>query len=417
MEEKKGEIVEEVERLAPKILEVSRAVHSFAEPGFQEHKSAEYLASELAAQDFIVQKPVAELETAFRADYRRIEGGASVAFCAEYDAIPGVGHGCAHNLISASAFGAAVALKKTMAKLPGNAVVMGTPAEEGGAGKAIMLDRGAWRGIDAAMEIHGHPIGHITVSKTCNALQGFEIAFSGRGPREGKPHYDEVNALDAANLFIAAINMLRERIGSEARIQYIVRRGGDSCDSIPLAALLEVWVRGGTEVYLEELLEKVKICASGAASALGAGVEFGNFSPRFKPILQNLALEAAVRKNVEQLGLSYKPTELSADIIRYFAERSHHGPHQTDFGNVSQAMPAAHIKVGLGHRFAFHTPEAARVAISKEAHERLIDGAKILALTAYDLLARPELMEECKKEFESYKSGAASPPSWHLESW
>jgi metal-dependent amidase/aminoacylase/carboxypeptidase family protein len=164
-------------------------------------------------------------------------------------------------------------------------------------------------------------------------------------------------------------------------------------------------------------MDKVKNCARGVASAIGAGVAFRNFSPRFEPILQNLALEGIIQNNIEYLGIKFRPTDVMQDIVRYYTERSYHGPHQTDFGNVSQKMPAAHIKVGLEHEFSFHTPRAVEIAISDKAHEVMIKGAKVMALTAYDLFTNPERVAACRREFEEYKSGKKEAPSWHLERW
>lgn len=414
--ENKRRLIEEIDRLAPYLIEISKTIHGLAEPGFAEFKSSEFCASEMAQHGFNVKKPAAGLETAFRADFSGASLSPTVAFCCEYDAIPDLGHGCAHNLIAAAAMGAGMALSK-LPQLPGKVVVMGTPAEEGGAGKAVMIEQGTWDDVDIGMEIHGHPISYFTVSRTSNALQGFEVEFQGRGPAMGRPHYDEVSALDAANLFMAAIHVIREHIGVEARIQYRMKEVRGTCDSIPLRAFTEVWVRGGTSEYLDELMDKVKSCATGVASAIGAGVAFRNFSPRFEPILQNLALERIIQDNIEYLGIRFKPTDVMQDIVRHYAERSYHGPHQTDFGNVSQKMPAAHIKVGLEHEFSFHTPQAVEIAISAKAHEVMIKGAKVMALTAYDLFTSPKQVAECKKEFAEYKSGKREVPSWHLERW
>jgi amidohydrolase len=413
----KDRILEAIDDLAPYLIEASKSIHRIAEPGFREFESSSYCAGEMQKHGFRVEKPVASLETAFRADFSEGLPGKTIAFCCEYDAIPGLGHGCGHNLIAASAMGAAIALRKGIGPLPGRVVVMGTPAEEGGAGKAVMIDQGVWDDVDICMEIHAHPIDHFTVSKTSNALQGFDIEFRGRGPKKGKPHYDEVNALDAANLFMMGINMIREHLGVEARIQYRWKEEGGTCDTIPQKAVTEVWVRGGTAGYLNELIDKVKTCAHGVASAVGAEVQFINFTPRFEPILPNLTLEGVVGNNVEYLGLKFKPTDVMNDIIRYYAERSYHGPHQTDFGNVSQKMPSAHIKVGLEHEFSFHTPEAVKIAVSDKAHQVMIQGTKIMALTGFDLLNNPELVENCWKEFHECKAGLREVPSWHLERW
>lgn len=414
----KEKITKEIDRLTPNIIEISKTIHGFAEPGFQEFKSSEYCANELSKYGFNVQKPVAGLQTAFRADFSGKSPGCVVAFCCEYDAIPDIGHGCAHNLIASSAIGAAISLSKFMNELPGKVVVMGTPAEEGGAGKAIMINKGVWGDVDFGMEIHAHPINYFTVSRTCNALQGFDIEFHGRGPAKGRPHYDEVSALDAANLFMMAINMIREHIGVEARIQYKMKRAiAETCDSVPLKAVLEVWVRGGTIEYTEELIATVKKCANGIASAIGAEVRFTNFAPMFEPILQNLTLEGIIKNNIESLGIKFKSTDVMNDIIRYYAERSYHGPHQTDFGNVSQKMPAAHIKVGLEHGFSFHTIQAVKIAITDKAHEVMLNGTKVMAMTAYDLFVNPELVLKCKEEFNKYKTKKEEVPSWHLERW
>lgn len=417
MEKIKERLLKEVESMKPEILEISKAIFEFAEPKFEEFKSSEYLANKLRDWGFKVQKPVAGLETAFRAEFNGKGKGPVISYCAEYDAVPNVGHGCGHNLIGAGAMGAGLALSKLLPELNGTVLVMGTPAEEGGGGKVIMVEKGAFEGADISMELHGHPINHYTVSRTCNALQKFSIEFKGRGPKKGAPAYDEVSAIDVSSLFTVAINILRQQIGTEARIQYVILRAGESPNTIPLGAKFEFWVRAGTNEHLKEIIEKVVNCAKHIAGAVGAEAVVSDYSPFFQSLLQNLPLEEVIRNNIETLGLPFKETNITSEIVRYYAEKSYHGPHGTDFGNVSQAMPAAHIKVGLGPDFQFHTPSAVRVAMSNEAQEKLMDTTKVMALTGLDFYLNPSLVDKCKQEFNDYKSNKREIPSWHVEEW
>jgi metal-dependent amidase/aminoacylase/carboxypeptidase family protein len=182
----KDRILEAIDDLAPYLIEASKTIHRIAEPGFREFESSSYCAGEMQKHGFRVEKPVASLETAFRADFQKV-CRENRRFLLRVRRHPRLGHGCGHNLIAASAMGAAIALRKGIGPLPGRVVVMGTPAEEGGAGKAVMIDQGVWDDVDICMEIHAHPIDHFTVSKTSNALQGFDIEFRGRGPKKGKP--------------------------------------------------------------------------------------------------------------------------------------------------------------------------------------------------------------------------------------
>jgi amidohydrolase len=417
MEKMKERLLQEIDSLKPEIFEISKTIFEFAEPGWAEFKSSAYLAEKLNKKGFKVQKPIAGLETAFRAEFAGKGKGPAVAFCAEYDAIPNLGHGCGHNLISAGAMGAGMALSRLLPELNGTAIVMGTPAEEGGGGKILMLEGEAFDGVDICMELHGHPIDTYTVSRTCNALQEFSVELRGRGPKKGAPPYDEVNAIDACNLFTMAIGILRQQIGTEARIQYVIEQAGESPNTIPQRANLKFWVRAGTNEHLLEIIEKVKSCASQVAASIGAEAEVKNFGPFFPSLLQNLGLEGVIRKNIEMLGLPFQETEIVKDIVRYYAEKNYHGPHGTDLGSLSQTFPTAHIKVGLGHDFVFHTRAAMEIAGSEKAKDVLMSTTKVMALTALNFFLNPSLVDQCKQELRDYKSGKREVPSWHVEKW
>lgn len=417
MQKIKERLVKEIDSLKPEILEISKTIFNLAEPTFAEYKSSEYLASKLKDWGFKVKKPIAGLETAFRAEFSKKGKGPAISYCAEYDAIPDLGHGCGHNLIGAGAMGAGLALSRLLSELNGTVLVMGTPAEEGGGGKIIMVEGGAFKGVDICMELHGHPIDYYTVSRTCNALQKFCVEFKGRAPKKGAAPYDEVSAIDAASLFTVAINILRQQIGTEARIQYIIIKAGESPNTLPLGSKFEFWVRAGTNEHLKEIVEKVSNCAKHVAASIDAEAIIGDYGPLFQSLLQNLSLESIIRNNIEMLGLPFKETNITGDIIRYYAEKSYHGPHGTDFAGISQIMPAAHIKVGLGPGFAFHTPSAVKIAGSEKAQEILINTIKVMALTGLDFYLNPALVVKCKQEFREYKSGKREIPSWHLEKW
>ncbi|MFQ6076188.1 MAG: M20 family metallopeptidase [Candidatus Bathyarchaeia archaeon] len=404
----KDELIAEIDAIRSKIIEISDTVHEYAELGYREYKSSALLANELRKYGFDVEKPVGSLETAFKATLQGKPGGPVVAFDAEYDALPGLGHACGHNLIAAVAVGAAMGLSRLMKDLQGTVVVMGTPAEEAGApgvedkggGKILLLDAWAWDGIDVAMICHAGE--NYAVARTCNSVRLFWVRMKGRR-HEGRPRYDVVSALDMMELFLHGLNIMRLRVSPETRIQSIVTRAGETPNVVPVETVAKVWVRAGDDKYVEELVERMRNVARGAALACGGEAEVTQYGTWYKRLVQNLTLEELVKRNMETIGLKSEPPD-----------RPPKASHGTDFGNISQVIPAISFRLGMGPGLPLHTVAGTKATISEAAHKAVINGAKVMAMTALDLFNNPGLVKKAKEELAEYqRTEFSTVDTWH----
>ncbi|MCL0029594.1 M20 family metallopeptidase [Dehalococcoidia bacterium] len=379
MEELKEEAIKQIESLKDELIELSDRIHKNPELGFEEHKACAWLTDMLSEHGFEVERGVAGLKTAFRATFTGSKEHPRVALLAEYDALPEIGHACGHNIIAASSVGAAIALSKL--NLPGTVVVLGTPAEEGGGGKIIMIEQGAFKGIDAAMMIH--PSDQNLIWKGSLAIKQIRMKFKGKSAHAAAKPEKGINALDAVIQTFNNINALRQHLTEDVRIHGIITHGGVKPNMVPDYAEAYFYVRALEENYLLEVLEKVKNCAKGAALAQGAKVEFeiGRGYRSHKP---NHALAEAFEANLLALGVKPdRPPE-------------HGGIGSSDIGDVSHVVPAIHPYISITEgELPGHSPEFAEAACSEKGHRGLVIGAKALAMTAidlfiHDILARRE---------------------------
>ncbi len=272
----KQRIWQVADQIAPKLFELSDWMYRNPEIGHQEFQSSERLANMLKEHGFTVQKPYAGMETAFRAEYSSGIPGPTIAILAEYDALPGIGHGCGHNIIGTGAIGAAISLKEGTPNLPGKLVVFGAPAEEGAVdnagGKVLLVQAGAFADIDAAIMFH--PGNYNQLGSSSNARYAMEITYKGRTAHAAGAPQDGINALDAAIQTFNGFNALRQHVTPDVRIHGVITEGGVSPNIVPDRAVIRMYVRSADSDYLMEVVEKVKNCARGAALAAGAQVEF-----------------------------------------------------------------------------------------------------------------------------------------------
>lgn len=221
---------------------------------------------------------------------------------------------------------------------------------------------------------------------------------------EGRPAYDVVSALDMMELFLHGLNIMRLRVSPETRIQNMVTKGGETPNVIPVETLAKVWIRAGDDNYVEELVERMKNIAHGVALACGGTAEVVEYGTWFKRIVQNLTLEELVKQNMNSLGINPAPPQ-----------RPPKASHGTDFGNITQEIPAVDFRLGLGPDLALHTAAGTKATKSETAHNAVINGAKIMALTAIDLLNNPTLVEKARQELEEYKKTEFSTvETWHV---
>jgi len=388
IEKLKSLVVSEIEPHRDQLRELALKIHANPERGFQEFKAAEWLTQYLENNGFTVERGICQISTAFRASYGR--GKPTIAFLAEYDALSGIGHACGHNIICSSSVGAALGTKTIADQCGGTIIVIGTPAEEGYGGKAIMANRGAFDDVDIAMMIH--PEDHDAATAYALACQTLEVEFFGKAAHAAARPEAGINALEAMLLSFAAINSLRQHIRSSARIHGIITDGGQAPNVVPAHSAGSFIVRARDDTYLDELEQKVINCFTSGATATGARLNYKWDEVRYATMRNNLTLAELFRQNMQSLGR--EPVLGNPDVS--FGS--------TDMGNVSHLVPAIHPYVAISPKgIQVHTTEFAAAAASEAAIKGMLDAAKALAMTAVDLLANREILAKVREEFEQEK--------------
>jgi len=382
--ELKAEVSRQVEQQRQELIELSLKIHANPELGFKEEKASGWLTSYLAGKGFQVENGIGNLPTAFKAAY-----GSSkpvIALLAEYDALPEIGHACGHNIIAASAVGAAAASRCIVDDYGGSVVVFGTPAEELFGGKVFMLKAGVFDGVDVAMIMH--PGVRDTATTEALACIGLEVQFLGKAVHAAAYPEQGINALEAMILAFNAVNSLRQHIKNKARIHGIITHGGEAANVVPAYSAAAFLVRAMDNAYLDELKQKVLNCFEGAALATGARLDYRWGEVVYAPMKNNLALAKLFAQNLESLGRKVEPFE------------PHFGFGSTDMGNVSQLIPAIHPSVAIVlPNVLLHSSDFALAAASESGHEGLLVAAKALAMTIADLLSESQTLAKVKDEF------------------
>jgi len=388
IEKLKAQVSSEVDAHRHQLNELSLRIHSNPELGFQETKAVAWLIQYLEDNGFAIERGICQLPTAFRASYGK--GKPAIAILAEYDALLKLGHACGHNLIAASAVGAGIASKLAIDQFGGSLIIIGTPAEELGGGKAIMAERGGFDNLDVAMMVH--PGVRDTATIQALACQALEVEFFGKAAHSAARPEAGINALEAMIQSFTAINSLRQHIGNKARIHGIITDGGEAANVVPAHSAGVFLVRAEDNTHLDELRQKVLNCFTGAATASGARLEYrwGNVS--YAPLRSNLTLARLFRQNMQSLGRKVKLADPSSAF------------GSTDMGNVSQLVPSIHPMVAIApQEVAVHSPQFASAAASEAGSHGLFDAAKALAMTVVDLVTSPEIVTKIKQEFRQEK--------------
>jgi amidohydrolase len=354
------------------LIALSHRIHAHPELGFEEEQASTWLAETLTEARFAVTRGICELPTAFRAQAGN--GPLHLAICAEYDCLPGIGHACGHNIIAAMAAGAGIAAASVADDVGLTVHVIGTPAEEmGGGGKILLLERGAFAGIHAAMMVHPAPTDELTPVSLANSY--FEVRYTGQAAHAAAFPERGVNAADALTIAQVALGLLRQHIRATDRIHGIITKGGDAPNIIPAHTAAKYAVRAQTVDDLEAIRTKVLRCFEAGALATGATLEIGGQRHPYAQLRHDPDLAAAYRRNAEALGRVFPdPTATPRP------------GGSTDMGNVSLALPSIHPKIGIHSLPATnHQPEFAAHCITAAADQALIDGALAMAWTAIDL--------------------------------
>jgi amidohydrolase len=386
--ELKKTVVRDIDSSYKKLRELSRKLHDNPETAMEEHRAAAWLTEYLEQSGFGVERGICDLPTAFRGKYGK--GKPAIAFLAEYDALPKIGHACGHNLIATSSIAAGVACRKAVDEFGGSVMVYGTPGEELAGGKALMAERGAFAELDIAMI--SHPGGGHHVLMNALACQNLYIEFFGRAAHAAAQPETGVNALAAMILSYNAIDALRQHIKETSRIHGVITDGGEAANIVPAHTAATFMVRAVEDKYLDELKEKVISCFTGAARATGAELKYHWDEVRYAAMKNNLTLGRLFQKNMEATG---RHIPLGAGAI---------SSGSTDVGNVSQLIPAIHPTVEITHNsISVHTQEFAEAAATDEALRRMLDAARAMAMTAVDLFSSPETLEKVQAEFRKGK--------------
>ena len=388
----KSRAADAVEANREEILALSRAIHADPEPAFEEHRAAARVAAAIAGHGYAVEHPAGRLATAVRG---RLTGGLGsdgprIGILAEYDALPGLGHGCGHNTMAASGVGAAIALAAVRDAFAGEVVFLGTPAEERGSGKQYMLDDGLFDGIDAALLFH--PADRDMVNLVLLASEDVDVTFSGKAAHAAGEPWEGKNALDAVVLLFQAIGLWRQQLPQHARVHGIILEGGTAANIIPDRAAARFMIRSTDQAYFDAMRTRFRALVDGAAMMADVTGQLV-FSGGSTTMKDNRTLAALWRANMEAKGL-----------VDEGVDPQHIG--SSDMGNVSLMLPAIHPSLAICDRgVPWHSIESLRAASTPRAEETTLTAASLVAETALDLLADPSLVAAAWREFRGEAPG------------
>ena len=389
----------EADKIFDELKQAKDLIGENPELGSEEEKSSEILVGLLRKHGFDVEYPFFDMHTAFKAVKKGKKSGPVVAILAEYDALPGVGHGCGHNIIGTSGVGAGIAVGKLMDELPGEVWVIGTPAEEGhgpyGGSKVKMSEGGVFEGVDVSYMIHPMP-GVSMVSGNFLAVSSVKLVFSGKTAHAAADAHKGQNALNAAMVTYMAIHANRQQLRRDANavVHGIVTEGGLASNIIPDRAVLQFGVRSSDDTYVPELIEMVVNSAKGAAMATGCTVEYST-STGLKSNIQNKGLEKLFQRIFDELDHEYMdPVEVA--ILPPGGS--------TDFADVTHVVPGIHPMIGIKTTpVPMHSKPFADVTMTPAGDDVLGVGIKCLAMATVEVMTKPDLLKEIKDDFEAHR--------------
>ncbi|UTR06869.1 M20 family metallopeptidase [Alkalihalobacillus sp. LMS6] len=372
-------------------IKTSHAIHENPEVGNEEVFASLTLTTLLREAGFTIKEGIAGHPTGFVAE-KRVGAGPTIAFLAEYDALPGLGHACGHNIIGTTSVAAGIALAEQLEEVGGRIVVLGTPAEEGGtngSAKGSFVREGYLEGIDAALIIH--PANETRPSGASLAVDPVDYIFRGVSAHASGSPEKGVNALDAVIQLFNGINALRQHVTDDVRIHGIIPDGGDAPNIVPDYARARFYIRANSRPKANDVRAKVDAIAQGAALATGAEVEIAEFQNKVDNLIPNDTLNEVFTETFTSLGETVIPGERD-------------GLGSTDTGNISQVVPTIHpyIKIGSSDLIA-HTVPFREAAASQKGDEALLTGAKGLALIGYQLLTNSAILKKAKEELDARK--------------
>ena len=373
---------ERLESARKSLIDMSHRIHAHPELGWEEEKASTWIGETLDGAGFKVQRGACDLPTALVA--RAGSGPLHVAFCAEYDCLPGIGHACGHNIIAAIGVGAAIAAARVADDAGLTVTLLGTPAEEvcDAGGKILMLERGAFEGVHAAMMVHPAPVDMAMPPIIAAAM--FDVFYTGKEAHASAFPEQGINAADALTVAQTAIGLLRQHLRQTDRVHGITTHGGDAPNVIPAHTSARYVIRAETIGELEDVRGKVRRCFEAGAVATGAKMEIRGDEKPYAEMEYDHEISAIYRRNAEALGRVFP--KLPPGFERLAAS--------TDMGNVSHAIPSIHPMIGINSLpAANHQPEFAAHCVTPVADRAVVDGAVAMAWTAIELAQTPALRE------------------------
>ncbi|MCI9457558.1 MAG: M20 family metallopeptidase [Oscillospiraceae bacterium] len=376
------------EALRPELTAVSKAIFDHPELGKEEVFASGQHCALLEKYGFAVEKGFMGIETAFKAVKKTGKPGPTIAFLAEYDALPGIGHGCGHNILGATSVGAGIVSAKILENIGGTVEVYGTPAEETDGSKAALADGGAFDKVDAALMTH--PSDCYYRSGPSLGIVPLRFEFFGRTAHAAACPEEGINALHACISLFNNISALREHFQPDARVHGVIKKGGEAANVVPDYTMAEFYVRADKKSYLEKLVNQVKACAEAAALSNGATVKITNFEACYDNMITNETLSDLFTENLLQAGVpevgEARPSKGSSDA-----------------GNVSQKCPMIqpYFSISDHGKVPGHTRDFAACTLTGYANDQMILNVRAFAMTAYQLATKPELLQQVKDEFKA----------------
>lgn len=379
-----------VDRLVPELRKLALDIHDNPELGLQEYKACAWQKELLGRYGFAIEENFCDIETSYKAVYKGRKPGPKIAFLAEYDALPELGHGCGHNLIAMVSVGCGIACREFADEYGAQIDVIGTPAEETAGTKVPMSAKGVFDGYDAVMM--AHPAFANAESINTIAMDAYKIEFFGRPAHAAAAPHEGINALDAMINFFNLVNAMRQQTKPDARIHGIITDGGKAANVIPDYTAANFYIRANRVADVKKLAERVRNCAAGAALGTGCTYKMEYNEENFKDTCTNKALNNLAVDNIQPF-LS-EPIYRLGDI---------HAPGSSDLGDVSYEAPAIQVIFKIGEypnpMGGGHTPEMAAAAGSEYGINNGLNFVKGLVMTAIELMTKPEALAAVKEEF------------------
>lgn len=388
-EQWKEKILNIVEENLEELYEIRTYLYENPEVGGEEEKAYALLTKTLENHGFEVTPGFHGIDYCFRAVYDSGKPGPSIGFTLEYDALPGIGHGCGHNIIATAPMGAAFALQPAADRLGGRIVVFGTPGEECICSKVQLAEEGAFDEVDVAMTVHPNPV-NLASGKT-TAIDAWQVEFYGKASHAGAQPEDGINALDAAVHFYTLIGFEKQYL-KDTNIYGVFANGGEKCSVIPDFAAVKYLVRGKDMKSIEKIRAMFERCAASAAAATGATYKIWRNEPANKDLITNETMSDVFNKYYEALGGGEMPHIDSTG--------------STDAGDMSHVVPTIHPWLGMNcPSYQLHSREFADMTVTEEGNRLIKRSAQALALTGAEILESPVLLEEIKEEFSKTMAG------------